>query len=244
MKILRGFEDIPEMGYVVATIGSYDGVHRGHRILIDEVVRRARQHDGTSLVLTFEPHPRIALGKDEGLELLSTLDEKCALMEAAGVDFVLAIPFNRAFSALPHDAFVREYLVERLRVKELVVGYNHHFGRDREGSFASLVEVGDLVVTQIEQQRAEGDKISSTVIRHTLAAGDMATVARLLGHPYIVCGSPNIEGEVAVERYKMLPPVGEYMALIDGVPTKVEVTPRGTIRQELPFINNSKIEFL
>ena len=236
MKILRGFEDIPEMGYVVATIGSYDGVHRGHRILIDEVVRRARQHDGTSLVLTFEPHPRIALGKDEGLKLLSTLDEKCALLEA--------IPFNRAFSALPHDAFVREYLVERLRVKELVVGYNHHFGRDREGSFASLVEVGDLVVTQIEQQRAEGDKISSTVIRHTLAAGDMATVARLLGHPYIVCGSPNIEGEVAVERYKMLPPVGEYMALIDGVPTNVEVTPRGTFRQELPFFNNSKIEFL
>lgn len=244
MKILRGFEDIPDMGYVVATIGSYDGVHRGHRILIDEVVRRARQHNGTSLVLTFEPHPRIALGKDEGLELLSTLDEKCALLEAAGVDFLLAIPFNRAFSALPHDAFVREYLVERLRVKELVVGYNHHFGRDREGSFASLLEVGDIIVTQIEQQRAEGDKISSTVIRHTLASGDMATVARLLGHPYIVYGRRGADNELTVDRYKMLPPIGEYMALVDGVPTKVEVTPRRTIRQDVPFINDSKIGFL
>ncbi|MBR2352424.1 MAG: FAD synthetase [Alistipes sp.] len=244
MRVLRGFDTLPDMGYTVATIGSYDGVHRGHRILIDEVVRRARAQHGASVVITFEPHPRIALGKDEGLALLSTFDEKCALMEQADIDYLLATPFNKAFSRLSHEEFVRDYLIGRLHVRELVVGYNHHFGRNREGSFASLAEMRDIDVVMIEQQRAEGDKVSSTTIRQALASGDIATATRLLGHSYAVCGTLASSGELWVESHKLLPPAGLYMALIDGVPARVEVTPLRTIRAAMPLARNAKIEFI
>ena len=134
MKVIWGFDNPPLIRNGVATVGSYDGVHRGHGILLDEVVRRARECDGESIVLTFEPHPRITLGNDEGLRLLSTFEEKCRLLEQRGVDIVVVIPFDEAFSRLSREEFIDGYLVGRLGIKQLIVGYNHHFGHNKEGN--------------------------------------------------------------------------------------------------------------
>ena len=122
MRVFHGFNSLPQFICPVVTVGSYDGVHLGHRALIDRLVAEARTSGGESIVLTFEPHPRITLGRAEGLLLLTTLDEKVRLLETLGVDNVIVIPFDRTFSALSGEEFVREYLLRRLGARTLVVG--------------------------------------------------------------------------------------------------------------------------
>ena len=223
MKVIWGFDNPPTLHNAVATVGSYDGVHSGHRILLDEVVRRARECNGESVVLTFEPHPRITLGNDEGLRLLSTFDEKCALLEATGIDYVVVIPFDRAFSRLSREEFIDNYIVGSLHIKQLVIGYNHHFGHDKQGSHSFLVEYGGLDVVEVEQYTAGGNKISSTTIRKALSEGDVALATEMLGHPYIIIGKADEEGRVATNRYKLLPTDGIYDCTICGKPSQCEV---------------------
>ena len=168
MKVVWGFDNPPQLHCAVATVGSYDGVHCGHRLLLDEVVRRARECGGESVVLTFEPHPRITLGNDEGLRLLSTFEEKCKLLEQVGVDYVVVIPFDKAFSQLSHEEFIDNYIVGSLHIKQLVIGYNHHFGRNKEGDHLFLVQKGALEVVEVAQYTDNGNKVSSTTIRKAL----------------------------------------------------------------------------
>ena len=111
MQVLHGFNNLPTFRHPVATVGSYDGVHCGHRIIIDEVVRRAKATGGESILLTFEPHPRITLKQDEGLRLLTTLEEKAQLLESCDVDYLLVIPFDIAFSRLSHEEFISDYII-------------------------------------------------------------------------------------------------------------------------------------
>lgn len=223
MKVIWGFDNPPTLHNAVATVGSYDGVHSGHRILLDEVVRRARECNGESVVLTFEPHPRITLGNDEGLRLLSTFDEKCALLEATGIDYVVVIPFDRAFSRLSREEFIDNYIVGSLHIKQLVIGYNHHFGHDKQGSHSFLVEHGGLEVAEVEQYTAGGNKISSTTIRQALSQGNVALATEMLGHPYIIIGKADDEGRVVVDRYKLLPADGIYNCTICGKASQCEV---------------------
>ena len=163
MKVVWGFDNPPLLRNAVATVGSYDGVHRGHCILLGEVMRRAKACGGESVVLTFEPHPRITLGNDEGLMLLSTFEEKCRLLEQVGIDYVVVIPFDEAFSRLSREEFIDDYLVGKLGIKQLVVGYNHHFGHNKEGNHSFLQQHGALQVVQVAQYTDNGGKISSTV---------------------------------------------------------------------------------
>lgn len=181
MRVFHGFDSLPQFIRPVVTVGSYDGVHLGHRALIDRLVAEARTSGGESIVLTFEPHPRITLGRAEGLLLLTTLDEKVRLLETLGVDNVIVIPFDRTFSALSGEEFVREYLLRRLGARTLVVGYDHRFGHDRIGSDA-IAGLG-LRVVRVDECEVGGEHVSSTVIRRLIDEGRIAEAERLLGHP-------------------------------------------------------------
>lgn len=241
MRVVWGFDNPPALHYGVATVGSYDGVHCGHRILLDEVVRRARECGGESVVLTFEPHPRITLGNDEGLRLLSSFEEKCRLLEQTGIDFVVVIPFDEAFSRLSREEFTDDYLVGKLHIKQLVVGYNHHFGHNKEGNYSFLVENGKLQVVEVAQYTDNGNKVSSTTIRKALAEGDLSAVRQRLGHPYIIIGMADAEGRVATDKYKLLPADGCYTCTINGKASTCEVV-GGVLRQKEYFLE--KIEIL
>lgn len=232
MRIIYGFDSVAPLSHAVATVGSYDGVHRGHRELLAEVVRYARERGGESVVITFEPHPRLVLG-DDGVGLLTTLDEKCALLEEVGIDCVVVIPFDRAFAAISHEEFINEYIVGRLHVEQLVVGYNHRFGHENRGDYQFLTQCGSLKVVEVGQYRYDGDKVSSTQIRKAIEQGDMAQAQRLLGHPYIIKGVANEQGRVAVPEHKLLPSDGKYRADIEGVSTTIEVVGGVVLQREL-----------
>ncbi|MBQ7855639.1 MAG: FAD synthetase [Alistipes sp.] len=224
MDILHGFNNLPSFNHPVATVGSYDGVHCGHRIIIDEVVRRAKAIGGESILLTFEPHPRITLQQDEGLRLLTSLEEKALLLEQCGIDYLLVIPFDLSFSRLSHEEFISDYIIGRLGVEELVVGYNHHFGHNKGGDYAYLSNgVSRLRVTEVKQHLVDKRKVSSTVIRHIIEQGDMPLASQLTGHPYIIIGMADEDGVVATDRYKLLPAHGQYEAEVNGLPQSVVV---------------------
>ena len=241
MKVVWGFDNIPLLRNAVATVGSYDGVHRGHSILLDELVRRAKANEGDSVVLTFEPHPRITLGDDSGLRLLSTFEEKCRLLEQVGVDYVVVIPFDMSFSRLSHEEFIDDYLVAKLGIKQLIVGYNHHFGHNKRGDHAFLVQHGALEVVEVAQFTDNGAKVSSTTIRKVFAEGNMALAKQLLGHPYIIIGMADAKGVVLTDKYKLLPTDGRYACTVNGVESECEVS-NGVLKQSVYF--SQKIEIL
>lgn len=224
MQLIYGFDNIPQLHHAVVTVGSYDGLHKGHQILISRLIDRAKSRGGVSVVLTFEPHPRITLCQDENLKLLTSLEEKQLLLERMGVDYLLVIPFDRAFSQLSNQQFVQNYIIGKLGAEEMVIGYNHHFGRDKSGDYNYLCSSQPaLAVTQVEQQTVESDKVSSTVIRGVISDGDMAAAARLLGHNYIVVGNTDVYGTLTTDRYKLLPPPAEYSAVVNGVEQSIKI---------------------
>ena len=226
MQTLFGFDNLPAIEHAVATVGSYDGVHLGHKVLIDHVVERAKLRGGKSIVLTFEPHPRITLGKADGLKLLTTVEEKRIILEHLGVDYMLIIPFDKAFSQLSHDTFIRDYLLAKLHIEELVVGYNHRFGYNKSGDYHYLSSNG-VTTTCIDQQLVEDNKVSSTIIRQTIEQGDMTLANQLLGHSYIIKGYSDNNGFIPTDSYKLLPPSGCYRATIGGGEYKIRIEDGG-----------------
>lgn len=222
MRVIRGFDGVAPLCRAVATVGSYDGVHRGHRELLVEVVRRARECGGESVVVTFEPHPRLVLGQGR-VEILTTLEEKCLLLEEIGIDCLVVIPFDRDFAKLSHETFIDDYIVGKLHIEQLVVGYNHRFGHENRGDYNFLAQHSVLKVVEMEQYCYEGDKVSSTQVRKTMAEGDMVQVQRLLGHPYIIKGVADKEGRIVVSEHKLMPADGEYKAVVGGTPSTVEI---------------------
>lgn len=235
MRIHYGFDTLPVLRAPAATVGSFDGVHGGHRLLLDRVRDEARAVGGESVVLSFDPHPRITLGCAEGLRLLSSTEEKAWLLERSGIDHLILIPFDRAFSRLTPEEFVREYLIGKVGVRTLVVGYNHRFGYGNEGDFALLerlhVECGFRVV-RIAEYDVETEKVSSTVLRDLIARGEMERAARLMPHPYLLIGRERVsDGCVRIdEPRKLLPPPGLYAVKVDGVAARLHVESDGTLR--------------
>ncbi len=181
MRVYRGFDALPLFRHPAVTIGSFDGVHRGHRALVERLVAEARQLGGESLVLTFEPHPRITLGRAEGLQLLTTLDEKAALLAALGVDALIVIPFDRTFSALSGADFVERILLGKLGAETLVAGFNHRFGHDRCDCESAVA--GRMKIVRVAACEVNGQRVSSTLIRKLLATGNRIEAERLAGHP-------------------------------------------------------------
>ena len=198
MEVLRSSASLPAPpDQAVLTIGNFDGLHRGHRAITEVVRARAAAVGGTAVVYTFEPHPRKVLQPDRAPGLLLSLSQKLELLEAAGMDLVILEPFDAAFAATPPERFVRECIHERMRPVEVYVGYDFHFGKDREGSMRLLTEMGPhlgFAVTVIPEVTVGGRDVNSTRIRALLAEGEVAEAAELLGRPYAVRGTV-VEGD-------------------------------------------------
>jgi riboflavin kinase/FMN adenylyltransferase len=176
----------------VLTAGNFDGVHVGHQRIMETVTSRARALGGTSLVYTFDPHPRRVLTPERAPKLLTTLEQKLELLAGLGVDAVVVEPFDQAFAQQGAERFVREVLHARMRPVEVYVGYDFHYGRDREGSMRTLTELGPhlgFAVTIIPEVKLGERDVNSTRVRELLESGDVEIAAELLGRSYRVRGA-------------------------------------------------------
>lgn len=239
MTIHYGFDNISADVRSVVTIGSFDGVHSGHKVLLDALKTMAQRLDAESVVITFDPHPRIAMGRAEGMGLLTTIEERAMLLEREGVDRMVVARFDEQFRSQPYDAFVRESLVERLGMVGMIVGYNHRLGRGNEGNFESLQPLAQecgFALECVGQHLVDGAKISSTVVREVMSQGDMREVEHLLGQRYIVIGDAHAGVVSVVDEYKLLPASGLYDAILTynniSRPTQVEIAGRKVVLQE------------
>lgn len=181
--------DLPRGG--VATIGNFDGVHRGHRRILEAVVERARSAKRPSVAITFDPHPLSVLRPDEATPRLQTLRQKEGAIEALGIDWLLVIPFTRDFSLIEPEDFARGFLGERLRVSQVVLGAHFAFGRGKRGDLALLRRLGPecgFVADGVEEVLHEGEPVSSTRIREALSRGRVVLARDLLGREYEIDG--------------------------------------------------------
>jgi riboflavin kinase/FMN adenylyltransferase len=225
MIIHEGYENLHLIAPVV-TLGIFDGVHRGHRALLDNLVRRAREVKGESVVITFSPHPRLVLEQNNTkLYFLTSMDEKKVLLARAKVDHLIVIEFNNQFSKIPACDFIKNILVKKIGTKNLIIGYNHHFGRSGEGDFNTIKRCSeelDFKVEQVQGYHTEEGTISSSSIREALLKGNLDEANRWLGYHYSVSGTvvagrkigrsigfptANIKPDF---RYKLIPCNGVY----------------------------------
>jgi riboflavin kinase / FMN adenylyltransferase len=188
----QGYENLEIINPVV-TLGIFDGVHLGHKALIARLVELAKSVSGESVIITFYPHPRMVLaGNDSNLAFLTSLAEKSALLEKEGVDHLVIIPFNHAFSNKEACEFIEEVLVNKVRARYLIAGFNHHFGRKGDTDFGIIrrcAESFNIVVEQVPGFRSEKGIVSSSLIREALLKGDLETAASLLGYDYFLNGT-------------------------------------------------------
>lgn len=188
MEVIRDIADFPKLSHAVVTSGTFDGVHVGHQKILRRVLERARQSNGQSVVITYWPHPRLVLfPEDNELKLLSTIEERIEQLRSFGIDYLLIIPFTKEFSRTSSRSFITDILVRAINTKVLVIGYDHRFGKNREGSFEHLkarsAQYG-FEVEEIPRQDVDDIGVSSTKIRRALESGDIETANRYLGRHY------------------------------------------------------------
>jgi riboflavin kinase/FMN adenylyltransferase len=192
MKIYHSLDDFTPVRNAVVTSGTFDGVHVGHQKILGRLREVARKNDGETVVITFWPHPRLVLyPNDTDLKLLNTFEEKAELLKEQKIDHLLRIPFTKEFSQLSSEEFITKILVEKIGTKKLVIGYDHHFGKNREGSFEQLklnAPKYGFTVEEIPRQDIDNIAVSSTAIRKALDTGDLTTANHLLGKPYSLSG--------------------------------------------------------
>ncbi|MFD2551684.1 bifunctional riboflavin kinase/FAD synthetase [Bizionia sediminis] len=225
MKIIQTLQSDFKTNTVV-TIGTFDGVHIGHKKIIERLVSSAKKNNLKSAILTFFPHPRMVLQKDPSIKLLNTLDEKAAILESLGLDYLVVKKFTKAFSRLSAEAFVSNILVDTLHAKKVIIGYDHHFGRNRTANINDLRDFGkkhDFQVEEITAQDINDVSVSSTKIRTALENGDIQTANSYLGYHYMLNGTvvhgkglgkqigfPTANLYIA-EKYKLIPRHGVYV---------------------------------
>lgn len=192
MNIYHSISDFKHVERPIVTTGTFDGVHFGHRKIIQRLNEIAQQQDGESVLLTFYPHPRMVLfPNDHQLQLLNTLDEKIDLLKKAGINHLIIHPFTKAFSRTTSMHFVRDIIVNQLRTHKLVIGYDHHFGRNREGTFDHLKEFAPVYGFEVEEipaQLLDDVSVSSTKIRSALLNGQVDIAYQFLGYYYCLSG--------------------------------------------------------
>jgi riboflavin kinase/FMN adenylyltransferase len=226
LKVYTDIIDFKNVKNPVVTTGTFDGVHLGHQKIISRLKDVAREENGETVLLTFYPHPRMVLfPEDNDLKLINTQEEKIELLEQYGIDHLIIYPFTKEFSRLTSVEFVRNILVNHIKTKRLVIGYNHHFGRNREGSFEHLKEYGPLYGFEVEEIPAkdiDSIEISSTKIRNALQIGDVRTATSYLGHEFSLTGrvvdGKKIGREIGYptanifveDKYKIIPVDGVY----------------------------------
>lgn len=226
MKIYEGLQNFERLSYAVVTSGTFDGVHIGHQKIIKRLTDAARQSQGESVLITFWPHPRLVLHADsQDLKLLSTFEEKAELLASYGVQHLVKIPFTPQFSQLSSQEFIQQVLIDAIGTRKLVIGYDHRFGRNREGSFEHLMAhkaTYGFEVEEIPRQDIDHIGVSSTLIRNALSEGKVETAATYLNRPYSFSGTvvpgdkigrslgfPTANLKIP-EPYKLIPSDGVY----------------------------------
>lgn len=250
VKIYHHINTFIPPGIPVVTTGTFDGVHHGHRQIINRLRETASKNGGETVLLTFFPHPRMVLFPDHVQLLLNTQEEKTKLLREAGIDHLIIHPFTREFSMLTSQEFITDILVSKLSTKKLVIGHDHHFGRNREGSFMHLREFGPLYgfdVEEIPAQEVEHVQVSSTRIRNALGSGDVKTAAVYLGYSYTLSGNvvkgrqlgrtigfPTANIQID-DTYKLVPANGVYAVIVErgnqGIPGMLNIGVRPTVDQ-------------
>lgn len=226
MVTVQSISNYDKQHSTAITIGTFDGVHIGHRKILERLINSARLGNYKATVLTFFPHPRMVLQKDSDIRLLNTLDEKVQIMERLGLDYLIVHPFTIGFSRLSATEFVKDILVGQLQVKKIIIGYDHRFGRNRNADITDLVAFGDTLdfdVEEIPAQEVDDISVSSTKIRKALEMGDIKTANAYLGYDYMLTGTinkgkglgrtlnfPTANLQIA-ETYKLIPKNGVYV---------------------------------
>jgi riboflavin kinase/FMN adenylyltransferase len=262
---IKSAADYDQIKDSVVTIGTFDGVHRGHQKIIKRLVTIADTEQLQALVLTFFPHPRMVVQKDSSIKLINTIDEKANLIQDLGVDHLVVKAFTKEFSRLTALEYVRDVLVNTLHVKHIIVGYDHHFGRNRTANIKDLKEYGAFYgfkVTEIDAQEVGDVAVSSTKIRTALKEGAIKEANQFLGYPFMLNGTvvkgkglgktiqfPTANLKIE-EPYKLIPKKGVYLvqALIEkelvygmlNIGTNPTVSSTNTLSIEVFFFNFNK----
>ena len=233
MKIFNAIQEFTAPAKTIVTLGTFDGVHKGHKSLLDKLINSSKELGCETAVLTFFPHPRMVLQPDADVKLLNTITEKAILLEASGVDNLIIHPFSREFSRLTAEDFVKDILVTRLNARKIIIGHDHRFGRNRTATTQDLIRMGEefgFEVEQISPLDVDDVTISSTKIRNALLEGDIAMANSYLGYPYFITGTVTTgkqlgrtigypTANIAIpETYKLIPARGVYAvsAVING----------------------------
>lgn len=227
LKTYHSIESFNSNTPTVLTIGTFDGIHIGHKKILERLTSAAKKQKLNSLVLTFFPHPRMILQKESDIKLIHTIDERISFLSKLGLDHLIVHPFSKDFSRLTATEFVRDILVNQLQVKHIIIGYDHRFGRNRTANIEDLKEFGELynfTVEEISAQDIDEVAVSSTKIRRAILSGDITTANSYLGTPFVLSGkvargkgigktiafpTANIKIE---ESYKIIPKNGVYIA--------------------------------
>ena len=231
MKVFRNIIEARNIPHAVVTIGTFDGVHLGHQAIFNKMKALAQGIGGQTVVVTFEPHPRQVLNIDSSnLRFLCTPEEKLQKFEEFGIDNVIIINFTKEFSRTPSEVFIKDYIIDNIHPAYIVVGYDHHFGKNRMGDFgllSDLMKKYNFKVERIAAQDVENIAISSTKIRNALAVGNVKSANRLLGYTYSITaevvvgnkigrtlGFPTANLELPRE-YMLIGNRGVYACLVD-----------------------------
>ena len=226
LKIFHSINDFRSTKKTIITLGTYDGVHIGHKKILEKVLQNTNDEQYESLVLTFFPHPRMVLQGDSDIKLLNTINEKIDLLQEIGIENLVIHPFDETFSRLTAEEFVKTILVDRLNIQKIIIGYDHRFGRNRTANIDDLINYGEqygFEVEQISVQEINEISVSSTKIRQALLEGNMALANDYLGYDYFITGTV-IQGKqlgrtinfptanLAIqENYKLIPQNGVYI---------------------------------
>jgi len=226
LEIIHSLSNYNHQDKTIVTIGTFDGVHIGHQKIIEQVVKTAKESHQKSVLLTFFPHPRMVLQKDASIELINTIDERAKLLAKTGLDYLVIHPFSKEFSRLTALDFVRDILVNKLNTSKLIIGYDHHFGKNREGNLEQLTEYShlyDFDVEEIPAQDINDVSVSSTKIRKALAEKNIKTANKYLGYHFMLNGNvingKQLGGKIGFptanldikEDYKLIPKTGVYV---------------------------------
>jgi riboflavin kinase/FMN adenylyltransferase len=233
LKIFHSINDFSSTKKTILTLGTFDGVHIGHKKILKKLTQNTENQKYESLVLTFFPHPRMVLQEHSDIKLLNTIDEKIDLLEKIGIENLVIHPFDEAFSRLTAEEFVSNILVDRFHIQKIVIGHDHRFGRNRTANIDDLIAYGKeygFEVEQISVQEINDISVSSTKIRNALLEGDMALANDYLGYNYFLTGNivkgkqlgrtigfPTANLKIE-ENYKLIPQNGVYIvkSIIDG----------------------------
>ncbi len=226
MQILNSIYDFKPTHKTFVTIGTFDGVHIGHQKIIKKLVLEAKKENKKSVLLTFFPHPKMVLQKDASIKLIDTIDERAKHLEKIGLDYLIIHPFTKDFSRLTALEFVKDILVNRFNISKLIIGYDHHFGKNREGNIKQLTEYShlyDFKVEEIPAQDIDEVAVSSTKIRQAILNGNIETANAYLGSNFTLYGKvvggkqlgnklgfPTANIKV-LEDYKLIPKTGAYV---------------------------------